>query len=128
MKHQILTLKTISKDTKMKNMIINNEVINLDSMKEDLVHAVQQGFKGFSKMTPEIVLEMLNMLTNSSMVVNKDVPRDYENPNWNGGNRIYEWKNYIAKEHKELWNTFPHSQKVILSQVAHKKAMSESWE
>lgn len=112
----------------MKNLIINNEIINIESMKEDLVHAVQQGFKGFNKLTPEIVMGMLTMLTNSSMVINKDVPKDYETPNWNGVNRLYEWKNYISKEHKELWSTFPHSQKVILSQVAYQKALSESWE
>ena len=77
---------------------------------------------------PNVIMEMLQMLNHSSMVVHKHIPGDYENPNWNGGNRMYEWKHYIAKEHKELWNTFPHSQKVILAQDAYKKAMSESWE
>lgn len=112
----------------MTNLVIKNQIINVDAMKEDLVQAVQEGFKGFNKFTPEVVMEMLNMLTHSSMIINKDVPVDVENPNWNGANRVYEWKHYITKEQKELWNTFPHSQKVILAKEAYKKAMSECWE
>lgn len=112
----------------MKNLVLNNETINLQAMKEDLVYAVKEGFKGFGKFTPEAVMEMLHMLNNSSMVINKDIPMDYENPNWLGLNRVYEWKVYIPKEQQEFWNSFPHSQKVILSQAALKKAMSESWE
>lgn len=112
----------------MKNLIINNEVISIESMKADLAHAVQEGFKGFNKLTPNVIMEMLHMLNHSSMVIDKEVPVDVENPNWNGGNRIYEWKNYIHKEQKELWETFPHAQKVILAKEAYKKAMSECWE
>lgn len=112
----------------MTNLVIKNQIINVDSMKEDLVQAVHQGFKGFNKFTPEVVMEMINMLSHSSMIINKDVPTDVENPNWNGGTRIYEWKAYITKEQKELWHTFPHSQKVILAKEAYKKAMMENWD
>lgn len=90
----------------MKNLIINNEVISIESMKADLAHAVQEGFKGFNKLTPNVIMEMLHMLNHSSMVIDKEVPVDVENPNWNGGNRIYEWKIISIKNKKNCGKLF----------------------
>lgn len=112
----------------MKTLIINNQPVNMQVMMEDVITSVQQGFTGYGKFTAEAVVEMLRLLNNSSMEINKDVPSDYEHPSWNAKNRVYEWKNYVAKEFQEIWENLPHSQKVIISTQAQKKAMNESWE
>lgn len=110
----------------MQNIVINNQPISLQALMSDIRSCVEKGFKGFGTFTPEAVLEMVQIMETS--VGDKDVPKDYLQPNWMGKNRIYEWKNYIANEQQAMWETFSDRQKSIFAKEANKKAMMESWE
>ncbi len=110
----------------MQNIVINNQAISLQAVMNDVAASVSQGFKGIGNFTPEVIMEMLSGLSNDEAV--QGTPKDYLQPNWNAPKRIYEWKNYIPQEQKDMWSTFSDRQKAIFAKDADKKAMNESWD
>lgn len=45
-----------------------------------------------------------------------EIPKDYNNPDWNDRNKVHNWKNYASSELQFIWNGFTEEQKIIISQ------------
>ena len=113
----------------MSNLVINNQVVNVQSIMEDVRKCVEKGFQGLGSFTPDAVMEMLNVIASAPVSANdKEVPSDYLQPMWKGKNRIYEWKNYIPQNQQAVWDTLTNEQRALFAKEANKKAQMESWE
>ena len=53
---------------------------------------------------------------------------EFLNPDWTDKNRVHNWKNYISKEMKEMWDSFTDEQKIAIGENADDMAGDERWD
>lgn len=53
---------------------------------------------------------------------------DCDEPNWEIGGRVHNWRNYINEELREMWHTFTIEQKRAISKNADEQADGEEWD
>jgi hypothetical protein len=58
----------------------------------------------------------------------QNVPLDYANPDWKSREQKYEWKTYISKPLREIWDSFTLLQKAVIASSAEEAASNEDWE
>lgn len=56
-----------------------------------------------------------------------DIPRDFNNPNWNEKEKAHDWKNYVTPEVEKLWYTFNMRQRELLAINFQNIANDEEW-
>jgi len=56
------------------------------------------------------------------------IDEQYLKPDWDGGNRCYNWRRYISDEVADMWDTFTSEQKSALGRQAQEAADREEWE
>ncbi len=53
---------------------------------------------------------------------------ELENPNWNSGGRVHNWKNYVSDDIRKIWKQFSFREKRIIASYAEKLAQNEEWD
>lgn len=53
---------------------------------------------------------------------------DCDEPNWEIGGRVHNWRNYINDDLREMWHTFTIEQKRAISKNADEQASDEEWD
>jgi hypothetical protein len=56
------------------------------------------------------------------------VVEEWNIPDWNGGGKVHNWRNYISEELREMWSTFSLKQKEALFNNAKDVANGEEWD
>lgn len=55
-------------------------------------------------------------------------PVEFENPDWESGGRVHNWRGHVAEHVQEIWHTFTIDQKYALFCQAQLAANAEDWE
>lgn len=53
---------------------------------------------------------------------------DCDEPNWEAGGRVHNWRSYISEDLKAMWHTFTIEQKRAISDNADAIAEREHWD
>lgn len=53
---------------------------------------------------------------------------DWEEPDWNAGGRVHNWRNYVSDRVRKLWPTFTPEQRQALYEQADDQAGNEHWD
>jgi hypothetical protein len=53
---------------------------------------------------------------------------DYDHPDWEAAGRVCDWRNYINKELRDMWDAFSLNQKRAIADNAEEIASREEWD
>lgn len=54
--------------------------------------------------------------------------QDYQFPEWDKTGRVHDWRNYISKRLREMWESFTDEQKQVIAENAEGIASNEDWD
>ncbi len=58
----------------------------------------------------------------------ENILNELDNPGWNSGGRIHNWKNYVDKEIQIIWPMLTKNERIIIAFYALEKADNEDWD
>lgn len=56
------------------------------------------------------------------------IPENYKHPIWADAYRVHDWRNYISKKLRTMWETFTDEQKQAIAENADDQAGIEEWD
>ena len=62
------------------------------------------------------------------MTASRIAPSDWENPQWDEGGHVHNWKTYAGERLREVWPSFSDNQKKAVSASLDDVAASEEWD
>jgi hypothetical protein len=70
------------------------------------------------------------LLASSHTDQNGEIMNDeqYQNPDWDAGSHVHNWRNYISDEVQAMWLTFTPEQRAALGRQAQTQAENEEWD
>lgn len=114
----------------MKLFTISKKEIDLNILRSKAQSHIAEGNALTSYFNSEIILALLDKIEEdtSNFIIDKNVPKDFINPNWKSKGRVHEWKNYVSEEVQDIWHSFNLEQKATLSLQAQQQASNEDWD
>jgi hypothetical protein len=55
-------------------------------------------------------------------------PDDIDEPDWNSGGRVHNWKNYVGEATMAIWPTLTHEQRYAIYADYDRMASCEDWD
>lgn len=49
-------------------------------------------------------------------------------PRWHEATRVHDWRNYVTRTVREMWDTFTDEQKIAIAEMADAQASAENWD
>lgn len=114
----------------MKLFTRSHKEIDLNILRAKAQSHIEEGNALTSYFNSEIILALLDKIeeNNTNFIIDKNVPKDFINPDWKNLGRVHEWKNYISSEVQNIWHSFNVEQKATLALQAQEQASNEDWD
>ena len=57
-----------------------------------------------------------------------NIEAELNNPEWDKGGRVHNWKNYVDSEVKSVWHLLSENERRIIAYFADRSASNEDWD